>query len=160
MRCDFGDVDETEDFASLPQGWYTVKIEEVREGRTRDRDVRWGLKLIVKTGDYAGRIAAWDGLVWSDRGLPRAKRLLEALGIDASGEVNIEPHELLGRALDVELVTEEWENPVTARRQRRNVVPYDGFALEGTFLERQESEADGAPMLVREDRSSGAGSAG
>ncbi len=31
MRYDFTDVTETEDFASLPQGWYTVKVEEVRE---------------------------------------------------------------------------------------------------------------------------------
>lgn len=150
MRWDFRDVNETEDFASLPEGWYTVKVEEVREGRTRDGDVRWGLKLVVLDGTFAGRIAAWDGLIWSDRGSPRAKRLLEALAFEVLGEVDIETQDLLGRSMDVELVTEEWENPVTGRRQRRNVVPYDGFALAGTIRERREAEDQGLPMIVRE----------
>jgi hypothetical protein len=138
MKWDFTDVMETGDFASLPQGWYSVKIEEVRQGRTREGDARWGLKLAVEGGVYSGRIAAWDGLVWSERGSPRAKRILEAMGIDASGEVNLEPNELLGRVFDVELVLEEWENPTTGRRQRRNVVPYDGFAVEGTASSQGE----------------------
>jgi len=138
---------ETEDFASLPQGWYTVKIEEVREGRTREGDTRWGLKLAVEGGVYAGRIAAWDGLVWSERGSPRAKRFLAALGFDVSGVLELEPHELIGGVLDVQLVIEEWENPVTGRRQRRNVVPYDGFATEGTASKRGEGEVDGALVL-------------
>lgn len=150
MRIDLTDVNDTEDFASLPQGWYTVKVEEVREGRTRDGDCRWGLKLVVTTGPFAGRIAAWDGLVWSDRGSSRAKRLLTALAFDGPGEIEVEPHDLLGRSMDVELVPEEWENPVTGRRQRRNTVPYDGFASAGSVRGEQEREEDGMPMVVRE----------
>jgi len=91
MQWDFGDVDETEDFASLPAGWYTVKVEEVREGTTREGDARWGLKLVVVDGPFAGRIAAWDGVVWSERGSHRAKRLLEALAFDVEGVVELEP---------------------------------------------------------------------
>jgi len=148
MRWNFKDVVDTEDFASLPQGWYTVKVEEVRESRTRDGDGRWGLKLVVAAGPFAGRIAAWDGLVWSERGSPRAKRLLEALGVDARGEVELETRDLLGRCLDVELVVEEWENPVTSRRQRRNVVPYGGFAPEGSATGQGEPGAlDGEPAV-------------
>lgn len=149
MRHDFTGVTETEDFASLPQGWYSVKIEEVREGRTRDGNQRWGLKLAVDGGVFSGRLAAWDGIVWSDRGSPRAKRLLESMGINADGVVNLEPKDLLGRILDVELVLEEWENPMTGRRQRRNVVPYDGFAVQGRARER-DLAAEGEPMLVEE----------
>ncbi len=150
MYWDFNNVDDTEDFASLPQGWYTVKVEEVRESRTRDGDNRWGLKLVVMDGAFAGRIAAWDGLVWSERGSSRAKRLLTALAFDAHGAIEIEPHDLLGRSMDVELVPEEWENPVTGRRQRRNTVPYDGFASAGTVRGSREMEEDGMPMVVRE----------
>lgn len=147
MQWDFTDVEETEDFASLPQGWYTVKVEEVREGSTREGDARWGLKLVVTRGPYAGRTAAWDGLIWSDRASARAKRLLEAMGIDSSGKVELESQDVLGRCLDVELVLEEWENPVTGRRQRRNTVPYDGFAAEGVACNREEPAA---PMVLQE----------
>jgi len=150
MKWDFTDVSDMEDFASLPQGWYTVKVEEVREGLTRDRDSRWGLRLVVSEGDFAGRIAAWDGLVWSERGSSRAKRLLGALGFEVDGSLEIEPHELLGRCADVELVVEEWENPVTGRRQRRNTVPYDGFAPEGTAVELRAAQEQGAPMVLRD----------
>jgi len=150
MQWDFTDVAETEDFASLPQAWYTVKIEEVREGRTRDGGSRWGLKLVVADGRYAGRVAAWDGLVWSERGSPRAKRLLEALGFEVTGSIELEPHELLGRQFDVELVLEEWENPMTGRRQRRNTVPYDGFLPEGRAAERESQASQGAAMTVHD----------
>jgi hypothetical protein len=147
MHWDFTNVVETEDFASLPQGWYTVTLQEVREGRTREGDVRWGLKLGVHDGVYAGRVAAWDSLVWSERGAPRAKRLLDALGFNASGSVDIVPADLIHCKLDVELVMEEWENPTTGRRQRRNVVPYDGFAPEGQAGDRRRAEQD-SPLAV------------
>ena len=150
MQWDFTDVAETEDFASLPQGWYTVQIEEVREGRTRDGGERWGLKLVVGDGRYAGRVAAWDGIVWTERGSPRAKRLLEALGFEVTGTIQLEPKDLLGRSLDVELVLEEWENPVTGHRQRRNRVSYNGFAPEGSAVDRMRAEAEGLPMVVSE----------
>lgn len=139
MHWDFSEVIETEDFASLPQGWHTVRVDEVREGRTRDGDERWGLKLVVAEGRFAGRVAAWDGLVWSDRGSLRAKRLLEALGFEITGVLVLEPGELVGRLLDVELVLEEWENPATGRRQRRNSVPYDGFLPAGGASQREEA---------------------
>ncbi len=150
MRWDFTDVMDTEDYASLPQGWYTVRVDEVRSGRTRDGDERWGMRLVVADGPFAGRTAAWDGLVWSERGSPRAKRLLEALGIDAKGVVELETQDLLGRDLDVELVTEEWENPSTGRRQRRNRVPYEGFAARGSANTRIGSEGSEEPAPLRE----------
>ena len=55
--------DEVTDFQSIPVGEYTVRVGEVRVGVTRDGSERWGMRLIVSEGDYAGRTAAWDGLV-------------------------------------------------------------------------------------------------
>ena len=150
MRWDFTNVSETEDFASVPPGWYTVRIEEIREGVTRDGDPRWGFCLVVSQGEYAGRIAAWDGIVWNDRCAPRAKRVLEILGVDSDGEVELEPHDLKGRRADVVLVPEEWEHPVTGRRQKRNRVPYHGYAPEGSAEERHGAETEGLPMVVSE----------
>ena len=106
--------------------------------------------MVVTDGACAGRMAAWDGLVWSERGSPRAKRLLRALRFEVCGEIELEPHDLLGRSMDVELVPEEWENPVTGRRQRRNVVPYDGFVSAGTVEERAGLQPEGEAMLTRE----------
>lgn len=60
------------DFATVPEGSYTVRVREVREGRTRAGDTRWGLALEVVDGDFAGRLAAWDAIAWSVRGEARA----------------------------------------------------------------------------------------
>ncbi len=149
IRFDFQGTGDLEDFTNLAQGWYTVRVDEVRETLTREGNPRWIMKLVVAEGDFSGRVATWDGLVWSDRGASRARRILEALGIDASGEVELETADLLGRRADVELVPEEWENPDTGRRQRRNRVSYDGYAPAGSVEERRRAEAEGLPMVVR-----------
>ncbi|HIG11476.1 MAG: hypothetical protein ABGY71_09140 [bacterium] len=133
MKYDFTGTQDTSDFVNLDPGWYTVSVQEVRESSTRDGDTRWGMLLRVVEGEFSGRFAAWDGLVWSDRGAPRAKTVLGALGFDASGSVELVPADLIGRQADVELLPEEYEHPVTGRRQRRNRVSYEGFAAPGSM---------------------------
>ncbi|MCB9915544.1 MAG: hypothetical protein H6828_10405 [Planctomycetes bacterium] len=132
MRYDFQGTDMRQDFTNLAPGWYTIAVHEVREGRTREGEPRWGLKLLVAEGAYTGRYAAWDGMVWSERGARRTRQVLEALGVDASGVVDIEPSALLGRTADVQLAPEEYEHPVTGRVERRNRVTYDGWASAGS----------------------------
>ena len=53
--------------------------------------------------------------------------MLEALGYDVSGEVTVEPKDLRELRARVVLETEEWEDPVTGRRQQRMRVPYQGY---------------------------------
>ncbi len=134
MEVDFAEVsDENHDYACVPSGTYAVRVEEVRGGNTRDGSERWGLRLVVTEGDYAGKLCAWDALVWSDRGLPRAKRILTALGFDATGTVNVEPQDLVGHRARVQVVVEDWESPETGAIITRNAVPYQGWApLNGT----------------------------
>lgn len=128
MIIDFSEVDEVRDFVAVPEGEYLARIAEVRPGTTRDGNPRWGLRLVVADGDYAGRTAAWDALVWSERGLPRVKEVLRLLGFDVSGRVEVEPADLQGRELRAQFVSEAWEDPVTGQRQTRLRVPYRGYA--------------------------------
>lgn len=133
---DFGRVDEVTDFKSVPAGEYTVRIGEVRVGVTRDGAERWGLKLVVATGDFAGRTAAWDGLVWSERGLPRVKHVLGRLGFDVSGTLRIEPEDLVGLEVHVILHDDERIDPISGRPIQRLKVPFTGY----------ESVANGAAL--------------
>ena len=97
MRFDFSQVQDVESFVSIPEGSYPCRVAEVREGLARDGSVRWSLRLEVLDGEYAGRTAGWDGLTWSEKGVLRVQRVLEALGFQVTGEVDIEPSELLRR---------------------------------------------------------------
>ena len=127
MRIDFSRVEDVEAFASVPEGAYRVKVAEVRTSTTRDGDPLWGLRLEVVDGLYAGRIAAWDNLVWSERGLRRVKHVLEHFGFDVSGDLELAPQDLEGLEVLVEVQHEEREDPITGTRQVRTNVPYLGY---------------------------------
>jgi hypothetical protein len=128
MRYDFSNVEDIESFVSVPEGRYLCRVAEVREGLARDGSARWSLRLEVADGDYAGRTAGWDSLTWSERGLPRVKRVLETLGLDTQGVVDIDSSELIGRRVTAVFQEEEREDPLSGRRTLRLRVPYSGYS--------------------------------
>jgi hypothetical protein len=131
MRFDFSSVDDVETYVFVPEGEHDCRIADVREGTSRDGSVRWSFRLEVLGGEYAGRTAAWDSLTWSERGVYRVKKVLEALGLDVKGELEIEPDDLKNLQARVRVIPEEREDPVTGRRQVRMRVPYLGYAPMG-----------------------------
>ena len=128
MRFDFSSVDDVESYVFVPEGEHDCRVADVREGTSRDGSVRWSFRLEVLGGEYAGRTAAWDSLTWSERGVYRVKKVLEALGLDVKGELEIDPKDLLNLQVRVRVIPEEREDPVTGRRQVRMRVPYLGYA--------------------------------
>ena len=128
MHFDFRSVDDIDSFVSVPQGIHACRVAEVREGRARDGSIRWSIRLEVLDGEWAGRTAAWDSLTWSERGVHRVKKVLEALGVDVRGELDIEPADLIGLRARVQVEPEEREDPLSGRRQVRMRVPYLGYA--------------------------------
>ncbi len=127
VQVDFSKIDDVESFVLIPEGRHLVSIEEVRAGETRTGHMRWALRLAVVDGEFAGRTVAWDGLVWSKRGLPRVKHVLGVLGFDIAGSLEVAPDDLCGRRAIVDFFVEEWENPETGRRTQRLAVPYLGY---------------------------------
>ncbi|MBX3462741.1 MAG: DUF669 domain-containing protein [Planctomycetes bacterium] len=136
MEIDFDASDHVSDFVTVPPGTYLCRIAEVRPGSTRAGDERWSMRLVVAEGQHIGKQAAWDSLVFSSRGRARARMVLQALGLPASGKVQIEPGDLEGRTALVEVRPAEYQGP-SGDVVRRNEVPYDGF--------RAVPPADAAP---------------
>ena len=147
MRFDFSQVEDVESFVSIPEGSYPCRVAEVREGLARDGSVRWALRLEVLDGEYAGRTAGWDGLTWSDRGVLRVRRVLEVLGFEVSGEVDLQPADLVGRCVRAEFVAEEREDPLTGRRTARLRVPYAGYATLNGKLPTASSASSEEDLL-------------
>ena len=127
QTIDFDEVTENKDYASIPEGCYRCKIGEVRVGMTRNGHERWAYRLEVANGEYAGRTAGWDGLVFSERGLPRVKYVLSRLGFDTTGRVSLEPNDIQGRHIEARLIAELWEDPVSGKSITRLTVPYEGY---------------------------------
>lgn len=126
MEIDFDATDRVSDYVTVPAGTYLCRIAEIRPGTTRAGDERWSLRLVVAEGQHVGKQAAWDSLVFSARGRARARMVLQALGLPASGKVQIEPSDLEGRTALVEIRPAEYQSPA-GEVVRRNEVPYDGF---------------------------------
>jgi hypothetical protein len=118
--------DPVADFVTVPAGTYRCRIDDVRTGTTRGGDERWSLRLTVVDGPFAGRMAAWDAVVFSTRGRMRARLVLAAMGLPAAGRVTVEPKDLLGRTAMVEVRPAEYLAPDGAR-VLRNEVPFDGW---------------------------------
>ena len=146
MRFDFSSVDDVETYVFVPEGEHDCRVADVREGTSRDGSVRWSFRLEVLGGEYAGRTAAWDSLTWSERGVYRVKKVLEALGLDVKGELEIEPKDLLNLQARVRVIPEEREDPVTGRRQVRMRVPYLGYAPIQADAEARERPQALAPV--------------
>lgn len=127
MKLDFTGMDQVKDFVTVPEGTYLCRVAEVQPGVTRNGHDRWGLRLVVAEGEFVGRQAAWDGLVFTERGMQRARRVFTALGLPAEGEVDIEPEDVVGREAFVTVQPREYRDTLTEEVTRRNEVPYDGY---------------------------------
>jgi hypothetical protein len=126
MEIDFDATDRVSDYVTVPAGTYLCRVAEVRPGTTRAGDERWSLRLVVAEGQHVGKQAAWDSLVFSTRGRARARLVLHALGLPATGKVQIEPRDLEDRTALVEIRPAEYQSQ-TGDIVRRNEVPYDGY---------------------------------
>ncbi len=112
---------------AVPPGTYFCEIEDIRPSWTRAGDKRWGMKFVVAQGMEKGRLAAWDGLVFSQRAMDRTRMVLSALGLPCSGHVQLRAEDLLGKKAWVTVETEDWPDPRTGQIMRRNTVPYAGI---------------------------------
>jgi hypothetical protein len=155
MRFDFSSVDDVDSYVFVPEGEHNCRVADVREGTSRDGSVRWSFRLEVLDGEWAGRTAAWDSLTWSERGVYRVKKVLEALGLDVKGELEIDPQDLLNLQARVRVVPEEREDPVTGRKQVRMRVPYLGYSPLGEGGPRSKVAEDSAPHEGIEHESAG-----
>ena len=128
MQIDLSQVDNIEDLRSVPPGEYVCRVAEVRESQSPAGHQRWGLRWEVTRGDWAGRTACWDSLHWSERGLPRVKFVLQMLGFDVAGKLELKAEALNGKEAVVLVRPEEREDPVTGIRRMMNRVPFAGYA--------------------------------
>jgi hypothetical protein len=128
MIIDFSEVGDVENYASVPEGTYLVKVVEVRDTLSKEGHTRWGFRLEVLEGPFAGRTAAWDWITWSEKGLRRAKHVLDGLGFEVRGKLEVSHEDLIGRSAKVLVGVEEREDlEKSGRSVLRNRVPFQGY---------------------------------
>ena len=124
-RINFADINAISDFAPLPEGEYQCRLSDIEADVTRAGDPMWKVRLTVESGEYAGRLL-FDNLVFSPKALPRVKLVCQSCGLDVSGEINLEPADLLEKHVRVTTYVEEYTDDHGATKAR-NRIPWDGY---------------------------------
>ena len=123
---DFSEVDTAQDFSLLPDGEYLCRIDSIDDTMTTNAGgAMWNLQLVVDDGDYRGR-KVFDKIVFSRAALPRVKLLCEQLGIDVSGELDVQPELLIGRTVHVTVETQSYTDRYGKEKQA-NRVTFTGY---------------------------------
>lgn len=148
MELDFDSREQVTDYISVPPGTYRCRVAEVRERLTRNEDTLWALRLVVAEGEFVGREAAWDNLVFSSRGLNRVKLVFRALRLPTDGKVQVTPEDLVGTEAFITVRPSEYHAP-EGMMVRRNEVPYEGYQAivdtdSGAEAHRDEARSDEA----------------
>ena len=146
MDFDFDALGNVSDFVTVPAGTYLCRVEEVRPGTTRAGDERWSVRMVVAEGEFTGRQAAWDSLVFSTRGRARARQIFAALGLPSKGKVTVLPGDLEGRQAFVEVRPVEFTHS-SGQVVRRNEVPYDGFSPAEERVEEKAAPSPDDPTI-------------
>ena len=126
-EVEFGHEPIQPEFIRVSPGTYLCRVDEARYGVTRNGNPRWGLKFVVDQGNDFGRMAAWDGLVFSPKAQARTRQVLAALGLPHMGTVRFYAADFLGKRAWVTVVEESYTHPETGRISIQMKVPYEGI---------------------------------
>lgn len=144
-KVDFSKIDDVQDFSPLPPGKYPCRLVEVEEAKTQYDDEMWKLRFQVASGPHAGRFI-FDNLVFSEAAIKRAKLICSRLGLDVSRELDLTTAMLKGRACQVTVEVEDYEDQ-QGKTKKRNVVPFAGYERSGQTDEAAESQPEEAEVF-------------
>ncbi|MBU8913307.1 MAG: DUF669 domain-containing protein [Spirochaetales bacterium] len=126
-KIDFSTVNDTADFAPLPDGDYLCQLTDVELDNTKSGDEMWRLRWSVLGGEFAGRLL-FDNLVFSEKALSRVKLVCGCCGVDTSGAVDLEPTMLLDKQALVTTYQEEYTDDQD-RTKVTNRIPFEGYSF-------------------------------
>lgn len=138
----FDDTDGPKNPAYAGPGRHLSRLESVSEGTTRAGDPMWDVAWLVLRGPDEGKKIR-DRIPFSKAARERVRTFLRAIGLNASGEVNVQPHDVIGKVAWV--ITEmRHERDVSGKPTERTCVKFDGYQrATAQEIAAAEKEHDG-----------------
>ena len=134
-RVDFSKVNGTRDLGPLPAGKYLCRLAEVEETTTRSGDPMWKLRFEVAKGRHEGRHIR-DRVAFTPKAIKRVRALCAALGLKASGKVDLTPGQIEGRTCCVRVRVDQYKN------QDGQMTPCNEVQFNGYEPAPRKDEAD------------------
>lgn len=111
MNLDFSNVPSRE---PLEEGIYTLSIAKVEE-KTAKSSGNPMLSIEYDVVGVDGNRKLFDNYVLTDAAMWKLKELLDALGIDTSTLVSLDPQELIGLQVQAKIVQDEYNGETVNR---------------------------------------------
>lgn len=123
-------ADKAKSREPVPEGTYSAEVINAIEKQTRTGVPMWPIDLRITDGPYKGAIIH-DYLIFSERGVPKALAMFQAVGLTVSGGRDYQPSEITGRRCQVTTYVKEIEEEGFTRKV--NQVPFSGYGppIEG-----------------------------
>lgn len=110
LNLDFSNVPSRE---ALPEGVYELQIAKVEEKLSSNGNPM--LKVEYDVLGVEGNRKVWDNYVLIDKSMWKVKELFDALGIDTSSLVEMDPQELVGQSIQAKIIQEPYEDTIQNR---------------------------------------------
>ena len=121
-------------FTPMPNGWYTVQIDDVEQRTAKSGNDYLNVRFSVTSGDYVGRKVFERFNIWNSNAVAVdiAWREFDAMARACKKSKVADGDELLGEVLDVKLTTEE----------------SDGYDPQNKVQQYRTSDSDSTPPPV------------
>lgn len=126
MKVNFGKVEDPKELDSLlPEGDYLCQLEKVVEGNSASGDAMWTLWWKIYQGDGEGRYI-FDRIFFNEKCYPRMKMVLGRLGLNVSGELDLQSAMLVEKFALVTVKHKLQTQGKNAGKQKEEV-PFHGY---------------------------------
>ncbi len=110
LNLDFSSVPSRE---ALPEGTYHLMIAKVEETTSSTGNPM--LKVEYDVLEYEGSRKLWDNFPLIETALWKLKELLDAVGMDTSAVVDMDPMDLVGQEINAKVIQEEYQGETVNR---------------------------------------------
>jgi hypothetical protein len=131
-KVNFAEVPESSS-STVPDGKYLVEVDRIDEKQTRAKEEMWELWLKIVDGPHKGH-AIKDNITWGHdlkgKAMQRTRLVLSRLGLDVSGELDVQPKMLKGRRAIVKTTIKPWDAPQYDKDTKEPIIdPVTGLQL-------------------------------
>lgn len=107
MLINFKNVETGGSLGPLPSGGYNARIAKIEEKKSQAGNMYLSFEFnVTDNGSYKNR-KIWESFPLTENALWKLKQVLDAVGVDTSGEVDFSPQLVMGRELHLEVDVEE-----------------------------------------------------
>jgi len=99
----------------IPEGRYPARIDKIEERPSKKGEVpSWNITFAITSDEAQGR-KAFNTFGMAPNALWKFRELLEAIGVEASGEADLDSDDYLGQEVGIIITHEEYEGKLRTR---------------------------------------------